>query len=92
METTCGLRERRRGGASRAVPEGLAQAGKAVRAAGSFELRADLLRAALVIRTGACKLGIATRGPGGDVSIEERFNPAIGRVASISGAMDPSIK
>jgi hypothetical protein len=34
-------------------PKGLAQAGKAVRAAGNFELRADLLRATVVIRTGA---------------------------------------
>jgi hypothetical protein len=66
-------------------PKGFAQAGKAARTAESFELRADLLRAAVVIRTGDARVPMAK-------SIEERFNPAIGRGRTISGAMDPSIK
>ena len=65
-------------------PKGLAQASKAMRTVGGFELRADLLRAAVVIRTGAIAARHCdARDLDGDVSIEERLNPAIGRVRGI---------
>ena len=46
-----------------------------------------------MIRTGAIASWALRRArPDGDLPIEERFNPAIGRVRGISGAMDLSIK
>ena len=57
-------------------PKGLAQAGKAVRAAGTFELGADLFRAAVLIKTGAIASQDLRRASDGEVSIEESFKPA----------------
>lgn len=133
-ETACGLRERRRRGASRAVPGGARPSGHCCNgglpffmgrpsasmgntfyasrerivspfsrpssvttecrhrqkmSVGSFESRADLLRPAVVIKSGAiASLALRRARPESEVSVGGRFDQGTG--LSISGATDLS--